>query len=144
LNNQEPKERLLELLQLENDEGTIIDASTTWEAFKIFGREYINKSNVALLFQVGVYDFTGKPLFYFDPACQFEIVDENGEYDHFEQLHCELTCDPTDELERINTNLWSFDFKSANDFFTAVEQLSEFKIINKLKNCNISVYHEDV
>ncbi|MFC5579470.1 hypothetical protein ACFPOA_15790 [Lysobacter niabensis] len=116
----------------------------TWSAFKDFGREMFGSRGISLLFQVGTYDFTGKPLFYFDPVCQFEITDLDGEHDHFEQLHCELTCAPVDAVSGIDASLWSFDYPTADAFFTAVEALPAFQAAVQRLDYHLSVSHEAV
>ena len=80
----------------------------------------------------------------FDPVCQFEIRDAEGEYDHLEQLHCELTCPPTDALEDAQANLWSFDYPTADAFFSAVEDVPAFQLAIGQTGYSISVYHEEV
>ena len=105
----------------------------------MFGRE-----SVGLLFQVGTFDFTGHPLFYFDPVCQFEITDSDGEHDHFEQLHCELTCAPDASLSGVEASLWSFDCPTADAFFAAVEALPAFQVAVRRLDYHLSVSHEAV
>lgn len=113
-----------------------------WSAFKDFGRETFGSEGVGLLFQVGTHDFTGNPLFYFDPVCQFEITDSNGEHDHFQQLHCELTCVPDDAVSGVEASLWSFDYPTADAFFTAVEALPAFQAAVRRLDYHLSVDHE--
>ena len=115
-----------------------------WSAFKDFGREMFGSRGIGLLFEVGTYDFTGRPLFYFDSVCQFEIIDSDGEHDHFEQLHCELTCAPDDAVNGIEASLWSFDYPTADAFFTAVEALPAFQTAIRRLDYDIAVSHEAV
>jgi hypothetical protein len=115
-----------------------------WSAFKAYGREVFGPQSVGLLFQVGTYSFTGTPLFYFDPVCQFEITDSDGEHDHFEQLHCEMTCLPDEHLSGIEASLWSFDYPSADAFFAAVESLPAFQAAVERASYSVSVSHETV
>ncbi|QDU96811.1 hypothetical protein Pla8534_46330 [Lignipirellula cremea] len=97
-----------------------------WQVFKAFAGQPVKCADDGLLFECGVYEFTGEPLFHFDLCRQFEI-EVNGEYDHMEQLHCRLTCKPTEALKSLETNLWAYDFQSMPAFFDAVENLPEFK-----------------
>jgi hypothetical protein len=105
----------------------------------MFGSEF-----VGLLFQVGTFDFTGRPLFYFDPVCQFEFTDPNGDHDHFEQLHCELTCSPDESLRGVEASLWSFGYPTADAFFAAVEALPAFQAAARRLDYNLSVSHDAV
>ena len=121
------KERLVTLLRQRGVDRQSASGLAAWSTFKDFGREVFGSRGIGLLFQVGTYDFTGKPLFYFDPVCQFEISDPDGEHDHFEQLHCELTCAPDESVQSAEASLWSFDYPTADAFFAAVEALPAFQ-----------------
>ena len=77
--------RLRDLLARHGVAEAPVSAASAWAAFKDFGREVFGLESVGLLFQVGVYDFTGQPLFCFDPVCQFEQTGDEGEHDHLEQ-----------------------------------------------------------
>ena len=136
--------RLRALLKQHGAGDPPVVAATAWAAFKDYGREIFGQQGVGLLFQVGVYDFSGSPLFYFDLVCQFEQTDSEGEHDHFEQLHCELTCPPSETLKSASTNLWSFNFATADAFFRAVEALPEFQVATQQVKFDLVVYHEDV
>ncbi len=136
--------RLLGLLRQHGVSNSSASGLAAWTAFKEYGREVFGPESVGLLFQVGVYTFTGAPLFYFDPLCQFEFTDKDGEHDHFEQLHCELTCPASDSLKSVKTSLWSFDYPAADDFFAAVEALPEFQAAIEQPAYNMAVTHETV
>jgi hypothetical protein len=136
--------RLRELLARHGVSDAPVSAANAWAAFKDFGREVFGPGSVGLLFQVGVYDFTGQPLFYFDPVCQFEQTDDEGEHDHFEQLHCELTCIPNETLSGTRANLWSFEYPTADAFFAAVESMPAFQLAVQQAGYALSVTHEDV
>jgi hypothetical protein len=136
--------RLRELLARHGVSDTPASAVSAWAAFKDYGREVFGPESVGLLFQVGVYDFTGQPLFYFDPVCQFEQTDDEGEHDHYEQLHCELTCPPNEILGNTSASLWSFDYPTADAFFAAVEAMPEFQVAVQQTGYAVAVTHEDV
>src|SRR5690349_3505893 len=137
-------ERLSALLRQHRVGDLPASGVAAWSAFKAYGREVFGAPNVGLLLQVGTYDFTGAPLFYFDPVCQFEVTDADGEHDHFEQLHCEMTCQPDDVLSGIEASLWSFDYPSADAFFAAVESLPAFQAAIQQAGYSVSVRHEAV
>ena len=136
-------ERLAALLRQHGVRNGSTQGIAAWSAFKAFGREVFGPQSVGLLFQLGTYSFSGTPLFYFDPVCQFEITDSDGEHDHFEQLHCEMTCTADDHLSKINASLWSFDFPTADAFFAAVEALPAFQAAAQA-NYSVAVTHEVV
>jgi hypothetical protein len=137
-------ERLIALLHQHGVGHDSASGLAAWSAFKDFGREIFGSEGVGLLFQVGTYDFTGESLFYFDPVCQFEITDPDGAHDHFEQLHCELTCAPDGAVNGIEASLWSFDYQTADGFFAAVEALPAFQAAARRLDYHLSVSHEAV
>src|SRR5690606_33995784 len=108
------------------------------------GRSVSLGQGTDLLFQAGTYNFGGRPLFYFDPVCQFEIVGSDGDHERFEQLHCELTCLPSPELEGLNVSLWSSECNDVDAFYAAVESLPEFQAAVRQDNYRLRVSHEDV
>ncbi len=139
-----PDQRLKALLSQHGVTETTVNVVAAWEAFKCFGREVIGQEGVGLLFEVGTFSFSGEPLFYFDQVVQFEVKDEEGEYDHFEQTHCELTGPPSDTLGNTKYSLWSFDFATADEFYQAVEALPEFQLAVQYSPYKMNVYHEEV
>ncbi len=84
------------------------------------------------------------PKFLFDPVCQFEVLDDQGEHDHFEQTHLEMSCELTDALKGQMADLWSFEFSSPDAFYDAVEALPEFQLAMKPLQYNLNVFHEAV
>jgi hypothetical protein len=98
----------------------------TWPVFKAFTRLPVQCADDGVLFQCGVYDFTGQELFCFDFVRQFSI-ETDGEYDHMEQLHCEFTCEPHSGLRSLQATVWAYDFTTLGDYFRHVEQLQEFR-----------------
>ncbi|MCL1635656.1 hypothetical protein M2650_13590 [Luteimonas sp. SX5] len=138
------EDRLVALLRQHGVDGQPVYGLAAWSAFKAYGREVFGPQSIGLLFQVGTYDFTGSPLFHFDPVCQFEITDADGEHDHFEQLHCELTCSPDAALSGMEASLWSFDYPTADAFFAAVEALPAFQASVERSDYTLSVSHETV
>ncbi len=118
------------------------DVARVWEVFKSFAKEQvIDEEETAILFQCGVYDFTGEELFYYDFVRQFT----NGEDEPMEQLHCEFVFKPTNELKKLKTTEWYFDTDGdINDFFTNIGNLEEFKIPLKSTPIQLSIYQEEI
>jgi hypothetical protein len=137
-------ERLIAHLRRHGVDHQSASGLAAWSAFKDFGREMFGPGGIGLLFQVGTYDFTGRPLFYFDPVCQFEITAPDAGHGHFEQLHCELTCVPDDAVSGVEDSLWSFDYPTADAFFAAVEALPAFQAAVRRPDYHLSVGHEAV
>ena len=139
-----PDQRLKALLAQHGVGETAVSGMAAWEAFKCFGREVFGQEGVGILFQVGTFTFSGAPLFYFDPVVQFEVKDDEGEHDHYEQTHCELTGPAADALTNTNCTLWSFDFVTADAFYQAVEALPEFKLAIHHSPYSVNAFHEEV
>ncbi|OMF19720.1 hypothetical protein BK133_29765 [Paenibacillus sp. FSL H8-0548] len=121
------------------------DILNIWNTFKTFAKVEVECAESSLLFQCGVYNFTGTELFYFDFVRQFTI-EEEGEYSHMEQLHCEYTFPPVDELRSLKKSLWSYDTDdNLALFFTTVESLKEFLIpISRNFLLELKVYQEEI
>lgn len=103
------------------------DALLAWRVFQEFAAVPVDCAEDALLFQCGVYNFTGRELFHCGFVRQFTF-EEDGEYDHMEQLDCSILFESDAELHQLKTNLWSYDFDSFQAFFSGVEALREFSV----------------
>ncbi len=103
------------------------EPSIAWKTFKSFVREPVDCIDDGILFECGVFNFTGKSLFYLEFVRQFSF-DDVGEYERMEQLHCTFTCLPTNELLPIQKNLWAYDFETLDEYFVTVENLREFQM----------------
>ena len=115
-----------------------------WATFKSFMREPVDCADDGVLFECGVFGFTGEDLFYLEFIRQFSYNDDEGEYDRMEQLHCTFTRAPTDELLRTQKNLWGYDFESLDEYFIAVEQLHEFQVATSQTGWKFELRQEGV
>lgn len=106
-------EEALDLLRAELEVGrsakTELTTRAAWLAFMRFGRQRFatapTPDSDGLLFQYGTYAFSGRPMFTVDLTRQFGISDDDGEHDHYVQVHCELRY----ECEPVLDALGSFD-----------------------------------
>ncbi|WP_066061407.1 hypothetical protein [Neobacillus soli] len=120
------------------------DIKKVWETFKDFCKEPVEgEEDKEILFQCGVYDFTGEEFFHFDFVRQFTVYDED-EYSNMEQLHCEFLFKPTVELRKLEVSEWSMDYDDINDFFNNIENLQEFKIPLNIKPIKSEIYREEI
>ncbi|MGG4155843.1 hypothetical protein [Bacillus muralis] len=120
------------------------DIKEVWEIFKAFCIERVEgEDDQEILFQCGISDFSGDELLYFDFVRQFTVYEED-EYSRMEQLHCEFSFKPTDELRKVVVSKWSMDFDHLSDFFTHLETLQEFQVPLNLKQVKIEIYQEEV
>jgi hypothetical protein len=106
---------------------TADDVQEAWRVFKDFARvpvEDVAPEDDGILFD---FDFLGGRRYHFSLVRQFSF-EEDGEYDHMEQLHCCFMYEPEPELEAIpKVAVWSFD-RALDDFFSTVEELPGFAI----------------
>ena len=120
------------------------DIKKVWETFKTFCEEPVEgEEEKEIIFQCGVYDFTGEELFHLDFVRQFTVYKEDG-YSRMEQLHCEFLIKPTDELSKLEIGEWSMDYDDIDDFLNHIENLQEFKIPLNLKPIKSEIYQEEV
>ena len=120
--------------------GSINDVQKIWEEFKSFAKEpVVGEEEKAILFQCGVYDFTGEKLFYYDFVRQF--TGGNGD---IQQLHCEFVFEPIKELKKLEAAEWYFDTDGGiEDFFNEIEKLDEFKIPLNDTPLRFNLYQEE-
>ncbi|KGR75658.1 hypothetical protein [Ureibacillus sinduriensis] len=120
------------------------DIKSAWETFKAFCRETVEgEEDKEILFQCGVYNYSGEDLFLFDFVRQFTIYEEDN-YSHIEQLHCECLLEPTDELKKLEVSEWSMDYGNIEDFLNHIENLQEFKIPLNYKPKKLEIYQEKI
>lgn len=121
------------------------DIEKVWETFKAFCKEPVEgEEGKEILFQCGVYDFTGEELFYFDFVRQFTVYEED-EYSHMEQLHCEFVFNPSNELRKLEESEFYFEENGdIDDYFKDIEKLQAFNIPLKLKPIKLEIYQEEI
>jgi hypothetical protein len=120
------------------------DIKKVWESFKDFCIEPVEgEEDKEILFQCGVYDFTGEELFHFDFVRQFTVYEED-EYSHMELLHREFLFKITNDLRRLEIAEWSMDYDEIDDFLNHIETLQEFNIPLNIKPIRIEIYQEEV
>jgi len=126
-------------------DSTQLEPQQAWEVFKRFAARPVECASDGLLFQCGVYDFTGKPMFHFDFVRQFTI-EKRGDCDHIEQLHIEFLFEPTQQVRDMRFNKWSFDFQSLDEFFRFIEAHQEFRatIESAVRPAHVKLYQERI
>lgn len=98
------------------------DVDLAVRAFRRFAGMPVDTSDDALLFQTGVFAFTGEPEFHLDFTRQF-VVEVDGEYDGMQQLHLTFFYPPSPELAAVRTTLWASDCESLDDFFERADSV---------------------
>lgn len=104
----------------------------TWEVFKEFVRRRFKTSGPesdGVLYETGIFHFTGRDEFYLNFTRQFEATDR-GEHDHYEQLRCEFRFPVTEETLAFGSfHAWWFADDPAQrweGFVALVEERPEF------------------
>lgn len=98
-----------------------------------------------LLFQYGTYAYTGRPMFTLDLARQFGINDDDGEHDHYVQVHCELRYEPDPTLDAAGSfDSWFFHDTDADadQWFAAME--TRLELLLERGPSEIELYEEAV
>ncbi|MEV5282943.1 hypothetical protein [Streptomyces sp. NPDC052811] len=146
-------EEALDVLRAELEVGrstrTELTTRAAWLAFIRFARQRFaaapTPDSDGLLFQYGTYAFSGRSMFTVDLTRQFDIGDEEGEHEHYVQVHCELRY----ECEPVLDTLGSFDswfFHDANadldEWFAAVER--HLELVLARVPAEIDVYEDPV
>ena len=121
-----------------------------WQIFKEFAHhpfECVDKryelDSDSVLFECGIYNFTGNNKFHFNFVRQFYVLSE-GEFVFVDQLHCDFTCPPNEELKTLQARLWSSDCSSMEEFFQRVESLREFQIGVRCSNYTCEIYYAEI
>ncbi|MEV4680605.1 hypothetical protein [Streptomyces kurssanovii] len=150
--NRPRPEEALDLLRAElatgQSEMTEWTTRGAWLAFMRFGRRRFDTAPTpdsdGLLFQYGTYAFSGRPLFTVDLTRQFDITDD-GEHDHYMQVHCELRYEPEPDLDALGSfDSWFFHDAGADldDWFAAVE--GRLALLLGRRPSEIGLYEEPV
>lgn len=104
---------------------------TAWETFKSMCEYEFDCGGEDLLFEAGVYNFTGKDLFYLYIVRQFTLEVED-EYDYIEQLRMEFSYEPVGELKTLEERIWTYEFDDDfKAFMEAVEKSPAFLLAQK-------------
>jgi hypothetical protein len=121
--------------------------AATWSVFRSFMTEPVDSASDGVLVQAGIYDWDGPDRYVFDFLRQVEVLDEDNEHDHYEQLHCEFQFEPSDQLRAFGTfEEWWFqgDEISLDAFMDAIEGRPEFAAVIELSPTAASVEQEEV
>lgn len=100
-------------LEVERSAKAELPTRAAWLAFVRFARQRFATAPApdsdGLLFQYGTYAFSGRPMFTVDLTRQFDISDDDGEHDHYIQIHYELRYECEPALDALGSfNSWFF------------------------------------
>lgn len=121
------------------------ELKTAWEVFKKLSCLRFDCSDDSLLFETGVYDFTGEEQFYLSMVRQFTI-EVDGEYDYMEQIHLEFSYRTDEKLAGLKETFWTYDFDDdVSAFIAAVEESPAFKIpLKEYHALAVDIYQDEI
>lgn len=120
------------------------DLRTGWETFKQICSQKFDCADEGLMFETGVYDFTGEELYYLFLMREF-TQEVEGEFDYMEQLHLEFSYPSDEQLQEQEERIHSSEFdEEFEKFFEAVEQSSIFRNLQGKKPIGAEVYFDEV
>lgn len=106
------------------------------DAFEKMCQIPIESEKEMLLFETGVYKFTGAPLFYFSLVRQFP--NEEGEY---YQLHLDVMYQPDEENSSFFSTVWNEDIDG--NFFDFVRKTDDYLAVKNDEILKIEVYMDE-
>ena len=122
------------------------DVLVAWETFKAMCDVSFDCSEDELLFEAGIYDYSGKEMFCLSIVRQFTIIEEEGEYDYIEQLHMDFLYEPEEMLRDLSETIWTYDFDDDfGKFFDAVERCPAFGAVrNGASAVEFEMYFDEI
>jgi hypothetical protein len=120
------------------------DPRQVWDVFKQFIRIPVEGVEDGVLYQTGIYGFGKPPTFQIGLVRQFSFF-EAGEYDHMEQLHCNLHFQPDAELRALGAfNTWADYYSSLDDFCQFVGARPEWALVDTRGAMPLELFQEEV
>src|SRR6266446_4944091 len=100
--------RLRQLLEQSASSRGHVSPAEVLAAFKTFADEAVVCTSDSLLFEWGIFTFTGQPVMHVSFVRQFRVQEPQDEDPELWQVHCELLHEPTDSLVRTGrSHFWS-------------------------------------
>ncbi|MFA7762828.1 hypothetical protein [Streptomyces sp. NRRL S-448] len=129
--------------------GAGLGTEDAWLAFLRFGRRPFAVPDVpdadGLLFQYGTHAFDGPATFALDLTRQFEVCDDDGDHDHYVQVHCELRYAPVPALDALGSFESWFFHDTGDDLDAWARGLTErpaWAVLGALGPAEVRVYRE--
>lgn len=98
----------------------------------------IDPEEEMILFETGIFAFTGTPLFYFSLVRQFP--NEEGEYD---QLHLDVMYQPDKKNRAFCSTVWSEDMAAGENFFDFVRNTDDYISVKDDEILKVEVYMDE-
>ena len=145
----EAEPRLRQLLDESAVSSGHVSPAEVLEVFQVFADETVACTSDSLLFEWGVFAFTGQPLIHVSWVRQFCVEEPSEDDSELWQVHCELLHEPTESFSRIGgSHLWSDQFphgasgraEGLRNFFARVKGSAGFVEASKLADWRLAVW----
>jgi hypothetical protein len=139
---------LQELVTSERDStGDVASALRAFERFASISFQVGDlPDSDGLLFQYGVFSFTGRPMFTLSLTRQFEQYDDHGEHESFRQVGVEILYMPDAALSSLERKeSWCFagpGSSSAAEWFAEIRSAPLFQIIERKQISSLAIIDE--
>jgi hypothetical protein len=130
------------------EQGSTSDVAAALRAFERFASMQFQVPDLpdadGLLFQYGVFSFTGRPMFTLSLIRQFEQCDEQGDHESYRQVGVELLFEPDAALMSLgHKESWCFDGpgspSAAEEWFAELRSASVFRAIDSMAISSLAV-----
>ncbi len=129
--------RMAELLKcLKTEMGRKRKVAKLVDAFENMCKISTDSEEEMLLFETGIFDFTGEGMFYFSLVRQFP----NGEGEYF-QLHLDVMYQPDQENSRFCESIWDEDLEE--NFFDFVRNSEAYQLLRDRSAKKVHVYLDE-
>lgn len=115
---------------------TLEDLVSAFEDMCKVPLENIDDDDDGILFETGIYNFTGEPQFYFSLVRQFPNDD-----DEYYQIHLDVLYDTATLNKKYNQTKWSFGGEI--DIFNYVRNSEEFLTLKDTEIKQVNVYMDE-
>ena len=121
------------------------DLPKIWSVFKDFCRTVdVRTPTDMVLFEVGIFAFSGPEQFHLHFVRQFAHPEEDEE-DEPIQLDCTLLYEPVDELRRLGEwSRWSVQYPSLDEFFASVEGRPDIETVARHRPVEVTLFQGQV
>ena len=92
--------------------------------------------NDMILFETGMYSFTGEPLFYFSLVRQLPNDEEE-----YVQIHVDVLYAPTQKNENFQSSTWNEELE--DDIFTYIRKSEAYLTMKEEEYINVNVYMDE-
>ena len=133
------KKKSMDILKaLRTEVGDRQKLSELVDAFEKMCQIPIDSEEEMILFETGIFAFTGTPLFHVSLVRQFP----NGEGEYY-QLHLDMMYQPNEKNRAFCSTVWSEDMDAGENFFDFVRKTDDYLSIKDDEILKVDVYMDE-